>query len=70
MSEFDSEFAAARRADYVRALEQEREMLERAGKKDRVKAVDAELERVGAKPVERRAPSTTTAKKTAAKKKA
>ena len=42
------EFAAARRADYARALKEEREGLERAGKKDRVAAVDAELKRLAA----------------------
>lgn len=38
--------AAERRADYVRALKEEREGYLRAGKPERVKAVDAELERV------------------------
>lgn len=65
MSVTDSEFAASRRADHVRALREERDMLERAGKKDRVKAVDAELARLDAKPAERHAPSTTTAAKKA-----
>lgn len=39
-------FAADRRADYGRALKEEREGLQRAGKTDRVKQVDAELKRV------------------------
>lgn len=39
-------FAAERRADYVRALNEEKEMCERDGKTDRVKAIDAELKRV------------------------
>lgn len=56
--------AAAQRADYVRALNEERDQCERAGKKERVKAIDAELARVGGKPAERRAPESTTAKKT------
>ena len=41
-----SEHAAERRADYVRALDEERDMCERQGKVDRVKAIDAELKRV------------------------
>lgn len=56
----ESEFAAARRADYVRALNEERDMCERAGKADRVKAIDAELERVGGKPAARQAPPSST----------
>lgn len=38
--------AAERRANYVAALEQERDMCDRVGKSDRVKAIDAELKRV------------------------
>lgn len=49
------DFAAARRADYVRALREEREGCERQGKTDRVRAIDAELERVTGEPVQRAA---------------
>lgn len=38
--------AAERRADYVRALTEERDMCDRGGKVDRVKAITAELKRV------------------------
>lgn len=38
--------AAERRADYLRALAEERDMCERSGKADRVKAIDAEISRV------------------------
>lgn len=38
--------AAARRADYVRALQEERDGYARTGRTDRVAAVDAELARV------------------------
>jgi hypothetical protein len=37
--------AAWRRADYMRALNEERDMCERSGKADRVKAIDAEISR-------------------------
>jgi hypothetical protein len=40
------ESAAAQRADYVRALEEEHDMCKRAGKTDRLKAIDVELKRV------------------------
>lgn len=48
MSEQDQ--AAARRADYVRALREEREGYVRAGKTDRVAEVDAELARAEGRP--------------------
>jgi hypothetical protein len=48
MSDIDN--AAANRSDYVRALKEEREACERAGKPDRVKAIDAELRRVSGAP--------------------
>lgn len=38
--------AAERRADYIRALEEEKAGLRAAGKKDRIKAVDAEIRRL------------------------
>lgn len=38
--------AAERRSDYMRALAEERDMCERSGKVDRVKAIDAEIARV------------------------
>lgn len=47
--------AAQGRADYVEALKVEREGYVRAGKTDRVKAVDAELARFDAAPKERSA---------------
>ena len=49
----EREFAAARRADYVRALREEREGYERAGKPSRVAEVDAEIARVEGRPVGR-----------------
>lgn len=49
----EKELAAARRDDHVRALEEEREALKNAGKDDRVKQVNAEIERVSGKPVGR-----------------
>lgn len=48
MAEIDA--AAARRADYVRALREEREGYVRVGKADRAAAVDAELARVAGAP--------------------
>jgi hypothetical protein len=61
--------AAERRADYVRALTDELEQCRHAGKADRVKAIEAELDRVGEKPAGRQAqPSQTAATKRAAKK--
>jgi hypothetical protein len=54
----DAEVAAARRADQVRALTEERAGLVRRGLTDRVKQVDAELARLqGAPPKKRRAAS-------------
>ena len=47
------EFAASRRADYVRALQEERRGYEVAGRADRVAEVDAELARVQGGPVGR-----------------
>lgn len=47
--------AAQARADYVRALIEERHGYEVAGKADRVAAVDAELARFDAAPVKRAA---------------
>lgn len=44
--------AAARRADYVRALKEEREGYVRAGKTDRVKQVDEQLAAFGQAPKE------------------
>lgn len=41
-----TEHAAAQRADYKRALEEERAGYEKFGKDDRVKGVDAELKRL------------------------
>lgn len=56
--------AAARRADTVRALTEEREGYVRAGKTDRVAQVDAAIARLQGAPSGRKAPSrTTTAKK-------
>lgn len=49
----DVEYAAARRADYVRALREEREGYARMGNKERVAQVDAELARVEGGPVGR-----------------
>lgn len=40
------EAAANQRKDYLRALEEERDMCERAKKADRIKAIDAEIKRV------------------------
>lgn len=54
------EFAAQRRADYARALNEERVALVTKGLDDRVKQVDAELKRVNARvepPTETAAPS-------------
>jgi len=49
----EQEQAAARRADYVRALREEREGYVRAGKTDRLPDVDAELARIEGRPVGR-----------------
>lgn len=57
----ESDHAAERRADYVRALNEELDQCERAGKKDRVKAINAELSRLDVKPADRQAPPTATA---------
>lgn len=57
--------SAAARADYVRALTEERRGYEAAGNKERLADVDAELARFGAAPVKRTAPPRTS---TAAKK--
>lgn len=46
---------AERRADYLRALAEERQQCLNAGKADRVKAIDAEIKRAS-KPVDRKAP--------------
>jgi len=54
--------SAAARADYVRALKEEREGYARSGKTDRVAAVDAELARFEAAPAKRSAPKRSTAK--------
>lgn len=55
MAEKNTEAAATQRADYVRALEEERHALKVQGKTDRVKQVDAELARVKGAPAGRRA---------------
>ena len=50
--------AAAQRAALIEALQEERRQMALFGRTDRVAAIDAELERVGAKaPAKRRAPS-------------
>lgn len=59
-TENSPEVAAERRADYVRALTEELDMCERAGKADRVAAIKAEIERIGGKPVARQAPASST----------
>lgn len=46
----EREFAAARRADYVRALREEREGYARSGRESRVAEVDAEIARVEGRP--------------------
>lgn len=51
MSEQDA--AAARRADYARALREEREGYQRLGREDRVAEVDAEIARVEGAPIGR-----------------
>ena len=51
----DGKDAAQQRGEYVAALKVEREGYVRAGKSDRVAAVDAELERFEEKPKGRRA---------------
>lgn len=48
--------AAADRADYVRALKEEREGYVARGMSERAAAVDAELARFGAAPAKRTAP--------------
>lgn len=55
--------AAARRADTIRALTEERAGYVAAGKTDRVKAVDAELARMNAAPVGRTAPRKSSARR-------
>jgi hypothetical protein len=47
--------APERRADYIRALEEELDHVTRVGKSDRAKAVQAELKRVKSAPVGRKA---------------
>lgn len=47
---------AERRADYLRALEEERGMCVVQGKADRVKAIDAEISRAKSAPTGRTAP--------------
>ena len=49
----DKDAAASRRADYIRALREERDGYQRFGKDDRVAEVDAELARVEGGPVGR-----------------
>lgn len=49
--------AADRRAEHVRALEEERRGYEVRGLADRAKQVDAEIARIKGSPVERRTPS-------------
>lgn len=57
MSDDAAKAAAARRADEVRALTEERAAFLARGMKDRAAQVDAELERLqGAPPKRRRAP--------------
>lgn len=55
--------AAARRADTIRALTEERRGYVAAGKTDRVAAVDVELARMSGKPAGRSAPRTSKASK-------
>lgn len=57
----DNDVAAARRADYVRALTEERDDYARLGRADRVADVDAELARVTGQPVGRSAARKSTA---------
>lgn len=45
--------AAARRADYLRALQEERAGYERTGRQDRVEQVDDEIARVTGAPIGR-----------------
>lgn len=49
----NTDIAAARRADYIRALREEREGYAKFGNADRVADVDAELARVEGRPVGR-----------------
>ena len=58
-----SDDAAARRADYVRALTEERDGYARLGRSDRVAEVEAELARVSGAPVKRSAPRRSTTKR-------
>jgi uncharacterized small protein (DUF1192 family) len=51
-----SDDAAKARADYVRALKEERHGYEVAGNADRIAQVDEQLARFGAGPVKRTAP--------------
>lgn len=55
--------SAAARADYVRALTEERRGYEMAGQTERVAEVDAELARFDAGPKKRTAPKKSTAAK-------
>lgn len=52
--------AAERRADRVRALEEERAGCKSRGLKDRVEQIDAELKRLSGKPEQRTAPQSST----------
>lgn len=66
----ESTAAAERRADYARALNEELDQCQRAGKTERVKAIKAELERIGSQPTDRQTPpqiNTAPAKKKATK---
>lgn len=49
----DAQHAATRRADYVRALREERDGYARTGRTDRAAEVDAEIARVEGRPVGR-----------------
>lgn len=56
-----SDDAARKRADYSRALREELDQVERAGKAERVEAIKAELKRVEGKPAGRRSAEPTEA---------
>jgi hypothetical protein len=60
-SKAEQEDAARKRSDYIRALREERDALERSGKTARIDAVDEELKRLGEKPARRSAPRAQTA---------
>lgn len=47
---------ADRRADYIRALTEELEGVERYGKDDRAKAIKAEIQRARSAPIDRKSP--------------